>query len=149
MMGVLPAALLCCAATTALATAAAAAAAPPLPPRQTAVQRQVIERVQRSAPADSAAATAGVLAFLDDAAFRASLKRCCPAVAGLSASALYVRFKEEVATMELVHNFDPRSNGSPMDELNLTVWMHARYDYNLWQMSVLGLRHASFLWNCE
>lgn len=135
----LPGLLVCCSALT----------APPLPPRQTAVQREVIQRVQRAAPADSAAATAGVLAFLDDDAFRAGLKRCCPAVATLSAPELYSRFKAEIATMELVHNFDPRNNGSPMDELNLTVWQHAHYDYNLWQMSVLGLRHASFLWNCD
>ena len=133
--------LLCCAAMV--------PSSPPLPPRQTNVQREVIQRVQRAAPADSASATAGVLAFLDDKDFRAGLKRCCPGVAALSASALYSRFKKEVATMELVHNFDPRDNGSPMDELNLTVWQHASYDYNLWQMSVLGLRHASFLWNCD
>ena len=51
--------------------------------------------------------------------------------------------------MEMVHNWDPRDNGSPMDELNLSTWVEAKYDYNLWQMSVLGLRHASFLFNCD
>ena len=147
--GMLP--LLAAAAFAALAagTAAAAPAPPPLPPRQTPVQRDVIERVQRAAPADSAAATADVLRFMDDPAFRAHLRGCCPSVAQLSAPALYSRFRAEVATMELVHNWDPRDNGSPMDELNLTTWLEAKYDYNLWQMSVLGLRHASFLFNCD
>ena len=60
--------LLCCAAMV--------RSAPPLPPRQTNVQREVIQRVQRAAPAESASATAEVLAFLDDKSFRAGLKRC-------------------------------------------------------------------------
>lgn len=93
------------------------------------------------------------------------------------AAALYDRFKAEVGTMEMVHNWDPRPNGSPFDELNLTTWLNAvtaprskipsncrphhhdlchdpcthvqSYDYNLWEMSFLGLREASFLSNCD
>lgn len=73
-----------------LAAAAAAVAQddtvewPPVPPRQTAVQRAVIERVQRTAPVSSAAATEDVLRFMDDADFRAHLRGCCPSVARLS-----------------------------------------------------------------
>jgi hypothetical protein len=121
----------------------------PAPPKQTAVQQALMRRVQAAAPSDSAAATHGIVQFLDSPAFRAHLRVCCPSVAGLRAPALYARFKAEISTMEMVHNWDPRPNDSEFDELNLTVWGGYGYDINLWQMSYLGLKEASFLWNCD
>jgi hypothetical protein len=121
----------------------------PVPPRQTPVQRGVMAKVQALASRSSQRAVGSVLRFLDEPAFRAQLTACCPSVASLSAPALYTKFKAEVSTMEVVHNWDPRPNGSPMDELNMSTWLAATYDYNLWQMSVLGLKHASFLFNCD
>ena len=79
----------------------------PTPERQTAVQLQVMRKVQRAAPAESASATANVLTFLDTVPFRAHLRQCCPGVAGMQAAALYDAFKAEVGVMEMVHNWDP------------------------------------------
>lgn len=123
---------------------------PPQPPRQTPVQALVMDVAAKAAPAASAAATPAILEYLNDVTFRKSLQNCCNGtVASLSAHNLYEQFKAEVEAMEMVHNWDPRPNGSPMDELNLTTWDAARYDYNLWEMSYLGLKHASFLSNCD
>lgn len=137
------------AALLALGLATVGAVDYPLPPRQTPIQRGVMTKVQALAPRSSQRALNPVLHFLDEPGFRAHLRGCCPSVASLSAPALYARFKAEVSTMELVHNWDPRPNGSPMDELNMSTWIAAKYDYNLWQMSVLGLKRASFLFNCD
>ena len=132
-------------ATAAVHSASSAMTA--LPPRQSPSQAALFDRVSRDAKSDSASATATILAYLDTAPFRAALAECCGSVAALPATTLLARFRAEVDTMELVHNFDPR--GGEFGELNLTQWLRMDYDYNLWTMAYLGNHTPSFLSNCD
>ena len=124
------------ASTASTAPAAAPAAAPP--PRQTAVQRALIDDLEPRAAAASAAATPAVLALLGSDAFKTGLAACCPTIKSKTPAELLALLEAEVAAAELTHNFSP-INDSWENDVSIATLSDSGYFFNLWELSYLGL----------
>ena len=68
----------------------------PVPERQNAKMATLYESAHTAAKVASDAATPELLAFLDDATFRANLTKCCRSVAKLPARELLARYRAEL-----------------------------------------------------
>ena len=79
------------------------------PPFMSALQRGIVANISARAAAASAAATAELLAALDGAALRSSLRQCCPQVAKLPAAQLLAAFEAEAQVAEITHNLQART----------------------------------------
>ena len=110
-----------------------AASSSPLPPRQTPLQQHIFAEHAAEAAAASPRATASVLEAFGAPDFRAALQRCCPTFAALSPVALLDEFREQMAVIEIIHNFHPVVNESGSDhrpnsaDVTLSMLRDARY----------------------
>ena len=112
----------------------------PVPPQQTPFQRALVARANAAAAPASAAATPALIALLDAAPFRASLRRCCgEALAAEPAASLLVRLRREALAAELTHNFNANSSGTWEGDVNVTVASELPYLPNLWTLMYQNL----------
>ena len=114
----------------------------PVPERQSAEMAALYASAHAAAAVASTAATPELLAFMDDAVFRANLTACCPGVAQLPAPELLARYRAELEVVEMVHNFDAEP-GSRHDDVDVAIGQESSYFQNLWELQYLQLVNKS------
>lgn len=120
---------------------AAAAAQPtsPTPPAQSAYQRAYVAAAVKRAAAASNSARPAVLAYLDSAAFRASITRCCGSIAHEDATQLLARLEGILRVAELTHNFHSAASAATNDDVNVTIAANLSWWPNQWALQSLDL----------
>lgn len=125
---------------------------PPEPPSQSAYQREVVTKIAQRAAAASSVATPKLLALMDSADFRSHLKTVAPHLADITSPDLLHRYRQEVATTEIIHNFP--ADVALMDDFNtvdvdLNMLMgkgagayNASYFINQWEIAHLFPNHT-------
>ena len=109
-----------------------------IPARRTPFEETLVERVNRSAEAASAAAKPALLQLLSATTFRTGLAECCPQVANESSERLLSRLQAELRAAELTHNFNTNSSGAWEGDVNISVASKLAYLPNLWTLRYLN-----------
>ena len=119
----------------------------PVPSKQSEFQKQFIATIRAEAERDSQRDERAVLSYLGSPGFRRNITVCCPTIAQLPAAEMLARLTEELRAAEVVRNFNVQQDWT--SECNMSTWLRAKYDYNLWVSVKLSRTKESGALTCN